>query len=49
MDDHDSPVSLDADGELNELIKARKWGVVVGICEEKSRKGEPNDYAQASG
>ncbi|KAL9129909.1 MAG: hypothetical protein Q9217_001757 [Psora testacea] len=48
MDDNDLLGSLDCHGELSELVKARRWGAVVDICEKKRKKGDTRDHVQAS-
>ena len=43
MDDDDILDSLDADGELGELVKARKWALVSSICEKRIKRGDSQD------
>ena len=48
MDDNDLLGVVDADVELVELVKTRKWSAVVDLCEKKLKKGDTRDQLQAS-
>lgn len=46
MADHDLLELLDSSNELKGLVKARKWSVVVDLCEKKLKKSDAHNALQ---